>query len=72
MNLDEPLLQLIGGIYDSALNSDAWNAVLPRIGAFVGGSAGGLFAHHSSRRGGSIYHQFGTDRTIGSSISRNT
>jgi DNA-binding CsgD family transcriptional regulator len=61
MDLDEPLLELIGGIYDSALNPDTWNAVLPRIGAYVGGSAGGLFAHDSSRRNGNVFYQFGTD-----------
>jgi hypothetical protein len=33
MDLDETLLQLIGEIYDCTLNPDAWNAVLPRIGA---------------------------------------
>jgi DNA-binding CsgD family transcriptional regulator len=61
MDLDETLLPLIGGIYDSALNPELWDAVLPRIGAFVGGSGGGLFAHHTSRTSASIYHQFGTD-----------
>lgn len=61
MDLDETLLPLIGGIYDSALNPELWDAVLPRIGAFVGGSAGGLFAHHNSPKSVSIYHQFGTD-----------
>jgi DNA-binding CsgD family transcriptional regulator len=61
MVLDETLLSLIGGIYDSALNPVLWDAVLPRIGAFVGGSGGGLFAHHTSRTSASIYHQFGTD-----------
>ncbi|MGZ5896049.1 MAG: helix-turn-helix transcriptional regulator [Xanthobacteraceae bacterium] len=57
----EILLQLITGIYDSALNPEAWSAVLPRIGAFVGGSSGGLFAHHSSRRSGNVLYEFGTD-----------
>jgi len=61
MDLDETLLQLIGGIYDTTLNPEIWNAVLPSIGAFVGGSGGGLFAHHPSRRSASIYYQFGTD-----------
>jgi hypothetical protein len=61
MVLDKTLLPLIGLIYDAALNPDAWNAVLPRIGAFVGASSGGLFAHDSSRRSGSIYYEFGTD-----------
>ena len=61
MDLDGTLLPLIGGIYDCVLNPESWNAVLPRIGAFVGGSSGGLFAHHASPRGGSIYYQFGTD-----------
>ncbi len=61
MEPDQALLSLIGGIYDCALNPDAWNAILPRIGAFVGGSAGGLFAHHSSRRSGNVFYEFGTD-----------
>jgi DNA-binding CsgD family transcriptional regulator len=61
MNLDETLLQLIGEIYDCTLNPEDWNAVLPRIGAFIGGSAGGLFAHDSSRRSGNIHYHFGTD-----------
>ena len=61
MGLDENLLSLIGGIYDAAVNSDIWNAVVPKIGAFVGGSGGGLFAHHTSPKSASIYYQFGTD-----------
>ena len=61
MDRDEALLEIIGGIYDAALNPDAWNAVVPKIGAFVGGSGGGLFAHHTAPKGASIYYQFGTD-----------
>jgi DNA-binding CsgD family transcriptional regulator len=60
MDLDETLLQLIGEIYDCTLNPDAWNAVLPRIGAFVGGSAGGLFVHDSLRRSMNILREFAT------------
>jgi DNA-binding CsgD family transcriptional regulator/PAS domain-containing protein len=61
MDLDVSLLPLIGEIYDAALNPDIWNAVLPKIGAFVGGSGGGLFAHHASRKSASIFYQFGVD-----------
>jgi DNA-binding CsgD family transcriptional regulator len=61
MDLDETLLELIGGIYDCTLDPDAWNPILPRIGDFVGGSAGGLFVHDSSRRSMSIVYEFGTD-----------
>ena len=61
MDLDENLLQLVGSIYDCALNPEIWSATLPRIGAFVGGSAGGLFVHDSSRRSMSIVHEFATD-----------
>ncbi len=61
MDPDKTLLPLIGVIYDAALNPGAWKAVLPRIGAFVGGSSGGLFAHDSSRRSGNIHYEFGTD-----------
>ena len=61
MDPAETLLQLIGGIYDAALNPDVWNALVPRLGTFVGGSAGGLYSHHASRKSASIYYQFGTD-----------
>ncbi len=63
MEPDATLLQLIGGIYDAALNPDSWKAVLPKIGAFVGSSAGGIFAHDSSRTRSqmSIAYEFGTD-----------
>ena len=60
MDLDI-LLRLIGDIYDCTLDPESWNAVLPRIGAFVGGSGGGLVAHHPSRRRANIYYEFGTD-----------
>jgi DNA-binding CsgD family transcriptional regulator len=60
MDPDLALLALIGGIYDAALNPDSWNEILPKIGAFVGGSAGGLFAHDSSRRSGNVFYEFGT------------
>ncbi len=61
MNLDQTLLKLIGEIYDCTLDPEAWNAVLPRIGAFVGGSAGGLFVHDSSRRSMNVLYEFATD-----------
>ncbi len=61
MEPDATLLQLIGGIYDAALNPDSWNVILPRIGAFVGASAGGLFAQDSVRRSGNVFYEFGTD-----------
>ena len=61
MNLDETLLKLIGEIYDCTLDPEGWNAVLPRIGAFVGGSAGGLFVHDSSRRSMNVVYEFATD-----------
>jgi DNA-binding CsgD family transcriptional regulator len=60
MDLDT-LLRLIGDIYDCTLDPESWNDVLPRMGSFVGGSGGGLFAHHPSRRSANIYYQFGTD-----------
>ncbi len=61
MEPDATLLQLIGGIYDAALNPNSWNVILPRIGAFVGASAGGLFAQDSVRRSGNVFYEFGTD-----------
>jgi DNA-binding CsgD family transcriptional regulator len=61
MDLDETVLDLIGGIYDCTLDPDNWNAVLPRIMGFVGGSGGGLFAHHASRRSTQIFYESGTD-----------
>src|ERR1700749_1307220 len=61
MNPDENLLSLIGEIYDCTLNPESWNNVLPRIGAFVGASAGGLFVHDSSRTNMNVVYQFATD-----------
>lgn len=61
MSPDENLLQLIGEIYDCTLNAEAWNTVLPRIGSFVGASAGGFFVHDSSRRNLNVVYQFATD-----------
>jgi DNA-binding CsgD family transcriptional regulator len=60
MDLDI-LLPLIGGIYDCTLDPENWNAVLPRIGSFVGTSGGGLVAHHFSRRSATVHYEFGTD-----------
>ena len=60
MNLDQTLLAPIGVIDDCTGQSEAWNAVLPRIGTFVGGSAGGLFVHDSSRMNLDIVYQFAT------------
>jgi DNA-binding CsgD family transcriptional regulator len=60
MDIDPPLLQLIGEIYDAAIDPDSWKDVLPKIGFFVGGSAGGLFAHHASRQSGNIFYEYGT------------
>ncbi len=60
MDVDPTLLQLISDIYDAALDPEIWSAVLTKIGFFVGGSAGGLFAHHASRRSGNVFYEFGT------------
>jgi DNA-binding CsgD family transcriptional regulator len=57
----EALSDLIGGIYDAALEPERWPGVLEKAAAFVGGPAAALlFKDALSKNGNSVY-DFGTD-----------
>src|SRR5580704_11900649 len=58
---DEHLSQLIGEIYDAALDASKWSVVLGKAAHFVGGSSAALFSKDAASGAGNIYHEFGTD-----------
>jgi DNA-binding CsgD family transcriptional regulator/sulfur carrier protein ThiS len=58
---DQGLTQLIGEIYDAALDSSRWPMVLARIAKFVGGQAAGLLSKDAVSKSGNVYYQAGID-----------
>jgi DNA-binding CsgD family transcriptional regulator/PAS domain-containing protein len=58
---DETLTCLIGHIYDAAIDPTRWTDVLARIGAFVGGQAGGILSKDSISKLSTPYYHFGVD-----------
>src|SRR5712675_1577069 len=58
---DEMLTCLVGHIYDAALDSALWTDALPRIGRFVGGTAGGILSKDTISKAGSAHYSFGVD-----------
>ncbi|HEY2177337.1 MAG TPA: PAS domain-containing protein [Caulobacteraceae bacterium] len=61
MASEEDLSELIGAIYDAALDEALWPAALGRICGFVGGIATNLFAHDAALARVALYHQWGAD-----------
>ena len=60
MNLEtEVHLELIGNIYDTALDATLWPGVLKNLTEFVGGSASSIYSKNSAA--GTVFHQFGVD-----------
>jgi len=57
----EQLSQLIGEIYDAAIDASRWSAVLGKVAQFLGGSAAALFSKDAASGAGDIYYEFGTD-----------
>lgn len=55
------LLNLIGSIYDAALEPALWTGVLEKAANFVGGSAASIFWQDEIRKEGNAYYNFGTD-----------
>ena len=47
MKEDQGLTQLIGDIYDAALDSSRWTSVLAKIACYAGGQAAGLLSKDS-------------------------
>jgi len=61
MEADRDLTQLIGDIYDAALDSSRWADVLATIAKYTGGQAAGLLSKDTVSKSGNIYYQSGVD-----------
>jgi len=58
---DQGLTQIVGEIYDTALESSRWPMVLAKIAKFVGGQAAVLFSKDAVSKSGDVYYQAGID-----------
>src|SRR5690242_14840700 len=58
---DQGLTQIIGEIYDAALESSRWPTALAKIAKFVGGQAAGLLSKDAVSKSGNVYYQTGID-----------
>jgi DNA-binding CsgD family transcriptional regulator len=56
MDQDQRLSQLIGGIYDAALDPSRWRGVLGETTVFVKGAASALFAKDATAKTGTVYY----------------
>ena len=61
MKEDQGLTQLIGDIYDAALDSSRWTSVLAKIATYAGGQAAGLLSKDAVSKTGNIHYQSGVD-----------
>src|ERR1700682_4722162 len=61
MDQAEQPSQLIGEIYDEALDPSLWSGVVAKAGRFVGGSAAAIFSKSSVTGNGNVYYETGTD-----------
>jgi DNA-binding CsgD family transcriptional regulator/PAS domain-containing protein len=61
MDQAEQLSELIGEIYDAALDHSLWPDVVGKAGRFVGGPAAAIYAKSPTALTGRVYHQSGTD-----------
>jgi DNA-binding CsgD family transcriptional regulator/PAS domain-containing protein len=63
MTVDQTVLlsEVIGEIYDAALDPARWRDVLGKVGRFVGGSAATIFAKSPTSLTGRVYYESGVD-----------
>ncbi|MBX9710697.1 MAG: helix-turn-helix transcriptional regulator [Xanthobacteraceae bacterium] len=52
---------LIGRIYDAAVDEGVWTDVIAKAVGFIGGSGAVLFSKDAASSRGNIYHDYGTD-----------
>lgn len=57
----ERVSELIGDIYDAALDPSLWVGVLEKAGRFVGGGAATLYSKDVASRTGKEFYQYGVD-----------
>jgi hypothetical protein len=62
MDQAEPLFELIGEIYDAALDAWRWSGVLRKAAGFVGVSAAWIFSKSPAARSGRSYYDCGIDK----------
>jgi hypothetical protein len=55
------LSNLIGDIYDAALEPALWTGVLEKAASFVGGSGATIFWQDAIRKEGNAYYTVGAD-----------
>jgi DNA-binding CsgD family transcriptional regulator/PAS domain-containing protein len=58
---EEQLPELIGDIYDAALDPSLWSEVVGKAARFVGGSAAAIFSKSPIAGSGDVLHEFGID-----------
>jgi DNA-binding CsgD family transcriptional regulator len=58
---EEQLPELIGDIYDAALDSSLWSEVVGKAGRFVGGSAAAIFSKSPIDGNGDVHYESGID-----------
>jgi DNA-binding CsgD family transcriptional regulator/PAS domain-containing protein len=61
MDQTEQLLELVGDIYDAALDSSLWSEVVSKAARFVGGSAAAIFSKSPIDGNGDVHYESGTD-----------
>jgi DNA-binding CsgD family transcriptional regulator len=61
MEEDQELTQLIGEIYDAALDASRWIDVLAKIAKYVDGQAAGLLTKDGISKSGNVHYQVGVD-----------
>jgi DNA-binding CsgD family transcriptional regulator/PAS domain-containing protein len=52
---------LIGDIYDAALDPALWSPTLRKIGKFIGGPAAALYSKDTVRKTGNVFYAFGVE-----------
>ena len=61
MDQAEQLSELVGEVYDAALDPALWSDVVGKAGRFVGGSAAAIYAKSPTALTGHVYYESGTD-----------
>jgi DNA-binding CsgD family transcriptional regulator len=61
MDPEEQLSQLIGDVYDAALDPSLWSDVVGKAGHFVGGSGAAIFSKSPTAGSGTVYYDSGVD-----------
>jgi DNA-binding CsgD family transcriptional regulator len=61
MDREAQLSELIGEIYDAALDPSLWSDVVGKAGHFVGGSGAAIFSKSPTAGNGNVYYESGTD-----------